>query len=195
MTETMYYFSAADRRLRYGDNRTIEAGITHRVDTSMRGLGLCRHGLHASQTPFQALKYAPGPVLWQVRLGGEILVGEDKCCASERTYLAGFDATDVLRAFARRQALINIEKIHPYCPPSDYALVMAWLETADEKLRDSAESAAWSAAWSARSAAESAWSAAWSARSAAESAAESAAYRAAGGMLNELLREATGWKI
>jgi len=101
---------------------------------------------------------------------------------------------DVLRLFARKQAMLNISLIKPHCSASDYEFIVQWLSTGDESLksavwsaarsaaRSAAESAAWSAAWSAarsaaRSAAESAaWDAAWSAaRSAAESAAASAA--------------------
>ena len=173
MSKIMYYFSTADRRLRYDDNRHIVCGETHVVDIATRRLVLCAYGLHASPTPFQALAYAPGPILWQVRLGGEVITGDDKSCASERTYLAEFDATAVLRTFARRQALINIEKIRPCCVPAGYDLILTWLTTGDDSLR----SAAWSAA---------------------ESAARSAAYAAesaAGAMLDEMIREATGWEV
>ena len=97
-----------------------------------------------------------------------------------------------LRGFARKQALVNIDKIVDYCTKEEYDTILDWLhngegrsaaESAAESAAWSARSAAWSAAesaaWSARSAAESAaWSAAWSARSAAWSAAESAAWSA-----------------
>lgn len=194
MSKIMYYFSAVDRRLRYGDNRTIVCGETHVVDTTERRLELCAYGLHASPTPFQALDYAPGPVLWQVRLGGEVITGDDKSCASERTYLAEFDATAVLRTFARRQALIHIEKIRPYCAPTDYDLILTWLTTGDESLRSAAQSAtksvAQSAAWSVAQ-----YAARYAAWSAAQSAAWSAARSAASAMLDEMIRESTGWEV
>jgi len=101
-----------------------------------------------------------------------------------------------LRESARKQALINIEKIEPYCKEGDYQLITSYLITGDESIRSAARSAAWSAArsaaWSAarsaawsvaESARSAAWSAAESARSAAWSAAESArsaAWSAAG---------------
>jgi ribosomal protein L18E len=90
-----------------------------------------------------------------------------------------------LRESARKQALINIEKIEPYCKEGDYQLITSYLITGDESIRSAARSAAWSAARSAAwSAARSAaWSVAESARSAAWSAAESArsaAWSAAG---------------
>ena len=70
MSKIMYYFSTADRRLRYDDNRHIVCGETHVVDIATRRLVLCAYGLHASPTPFQALAYAPGPILWKVRRCG-----------------------------------------------------------------------------------------------------------------------------
>ena len=92
-----------------------------------------------------------------------------------------------LCVFGCNAALINIEKIKPYCSEGDYKLITDYLNNPTEELAWAARSAAWSAesaarsAESAESAAWSAWSA-WSARSAgsaAESAAESAAWSAA----------------
>src|SRR5574337_1067551 len=132
----------------------------------------CKSGLHASRHPFDALRYAPGPVLCLVECGGIIVPHgnpEDKIACSERTIIARMDATPMLRYFARQQALSML-----YLYPGDPdPRVLDWLMGDD---------AAWSAAESAaRSAAESAaWSAAWSAAElAAESAAESAAWSAA----------------
>ena len=205
-----FYFSNKDNRLRYGDNRLIEKGITHTVEGE---IGLCDYGLHASVKLIDALSYAPGSNLWLVELGGEIINGYDKCCATERTYIDFFDAESLLREFARKQALINIEKIKPYCSEDEYSIILKWLNTgyeahrsaAESAARSAARSAAWSAARSAAwSAAESAaWSAArsaaWSAaESAAWSAAESAAWSdwsAANDMLTEMIRESTGWDI
>ena len=80
-------------------------------------------------------------------------------------------------------ALINIEKIKPYCSDEDYQLINKWLTTQDEELRESAESAA-------RSAAMSAWSAAtWSARSAEAAATWSASSAAAMKRNIEMLKE------
>jgi hypothetical protein len=195
-SETYFYFSTTDRRLRYGDGRKIKIGGTHTVKGPVK---LCIHGLHASKRITDALQYAPGPILHLVTLGGEVVHGDDKSVATERTYVASFDATEILREFARKQALINIELIKPYCKAEEYELIVEYLKSGREDLRAAAESAARSAAWyaarsaawyaaesawyaarSAESAAESAWSAAESAaRSAAWSAAESAAWYAA----------------
>ena len=177
-----FYFSKLDKKLSYGDNRVIKTGVTHKVDGPIEP---CVNGLHASKRIIDALKYAPGAHLWLVDLSGEVVVSDDKVCASERKYLAGFNAEKLLREFARKQALINIEKIKPYCSESDHSLIINWLKTGDIKFRSAAYSAAYSAA---RSAARSAWSAAWSARSAAESA-WSAAWSAANDMLLSMLEE------
>jgi len=196
-----FYFSADDKKLRYGDNRQIRKGRTHKVKGEPV---LCEHGLHASERLIDALSYAPGGHLWLAKLGGSIVQGDDKLCATERTYIDGFNADKLLREFARKQALINIEKIKGYCSKTDYNIITRWLTTGDIKLRSAARSAAESAARSAAESAESAaWSAAWSAagpaaRSAAWSAAESAesaAWSAANDMLTKMVKEATGWDI
>jgi hypothetical protein len=125
---------------------------------------ICKSGLHASLSPFDALKYAPGPTLCLVECKDEIIHGDNKLVCSRRRIIKRFDATGLLRLFARQQAL---SVIHRWRAPK---VVREYLETGDESKR----SAAWSAAKSA------AKSAAWSvAKSAAWSAAESAAWSAA----------------
>ena len=180
-----FWFCSEDRKLGYKDDRTVRIGITHKVKGELK---LCKNGLHASTRLIDALKYAPGPILYLVDLSGEFLSGEDKLCARERKYLASFNATDLLWRFARKQALISVEKIKPYT--DQYDLIVRWLETGDESIKSAAESAAESAAWSAAwlAARSAAWSAAWSA-------AESAAWSAANEMLTRMVREETGWPI
>lgn len=167
-----WHFLRADRRLAYPPRTPVLIGQKIAVDPDK--LELCKYGLHASIRALDALGYAPGPIICRVELGGRILTSSDKVCASERTVIAMVDATDTLRAFARSCALDVIDK---WDAPS---VVREYLETGNEELRESAESAAaWSvelaaaAAWSAESAAwtaelavQSARSAAWSARSA-----------------------------
>ena len=145
-----YYFSNMDKKLRYNDNRQIRKGRTHKVKGELK---LCGHGLHASIKAIDALQYAPSSYLWVVELSGDIVHGDDKIVASERTYLHGFNADKLSRKFARKQALINIEKIKPYTNADDYELIVTYLESGDDNKRSAAESAAESAA---RSAAESA---------------------------------------
>ena len=66
---------------------------------------LCQQGLHASLHPFDALQCAPGATLCLVECDGEIINGEDKLVCTQRTILARMDATEMLRYFARMQAL------------------------------------------------------------------------------------------
>lgn len=146
-------------------------------------LVLCRSGLHASITPWHALRYAPGGTLCRVAVRGDIIHGSDKLCGRERRIIARMDATEMLRHFARMQA-VSVLGYWTEDPPD---VVLDWLMTGDERLRSAAGSAAaatWSVAGFAAGSAAAAWfaagSAAGSAESAAWSAAESAAWSAAG---------------
>jgi hypothetical protein len=160
-----WWFSASDE-LRHGDGRKVVIGETLTVEGKIVP---CERGLHASVDPFDALRYAPGPMLYRVRLSGEVVVHDgDKHVASEHTALAVRDATDMLRDFARKQALTVI---HLWDAP---AIVREYLETGDESKRDAARDAARAGAWDA------AWAAAWAAaRAAAWDAARDAARAAA----------------
>jgi hypothetical protein len=109
---------------------------------------MCEQGLHWSLHPFDALKYAPGPLLHKVSYGGIVELGEDKGVSTERTILASIDATSLLREFACDEAL----RVLPADAPG---IVRRYLTTPDESLRV----AAWYAAWGA--AKDAAWSAAW----------------------------------
>jgi hypothetical protein len=198
--KSMWYFAEYGDRLRYNDGRKIKIGIAHKVKGTPI---MCQFGLHASPTIRDALTYAPGPILYRVKLGGTIVKQADKSAATERTYLERINANEILHAWGRACALKMVDLWD--CP----RVVRDYLETGDESLRSAAESAAESAAWSAarsaaRSAAESAaesaaWSAArsaaesaaWSAaRSAAESAAWSAAWSAQNKLLTTMVEEA-----
>lgn len=65
----------------------------------------CEQGLHASEHPFDALKYAPGTTLCLVDQSGKIVHEEDKVVASERTIIKRVDAEYLMRRFAKDQAL------------------------------------------------------------------------------------------
>ncbi|MBP6364389.1 MAG: hypothetical protein KA329_12820 [Novosphingobium sp.] len=172
-----WYFSEVSCRLRHGDNRPIAAGVTHEVAGEPV---LCERGLHASVRPIDALWYAPGPMIWRVELGGTIVKGDDKLCATERTYLWGFDATAMLREFARKCAL---DVIHLWAAPE---VVKTYLKTGDESIRAAAGDAARAAAGDAAGAAARAAAGA-AARAAAGAAAWAAAGAAAGGGQNKRL--------
>jgi len=103
-------------------------------------LSLCNHGLHASINPFYALQYAPGATLCRVALRGDIVHGDDKLCASERMIICRMDATELLRYFARMQAL---SVVHLWDAPD---VVLDYLMTGDDGIRAAARAAAWDAA-------------------------------------------------
>ena len=93
-----WHFLPADGRLQFGARSKVKVGQTLRRDPAK--LSLCNYGLHASVRPLDALKYAPGPVVCRVRLGGTIIEDDDKCVASRRTVLWMADAERDLRLFA-----------------------------------------------------------------------------------------------
>jgi len=150
---------------------------------------LCKRGYHASERAIDALRYAPGPWVSRVTVRGCVR-GDDKVVGSTRRHDPGFDATSVLRAFARRCAL---DVAHLWDMP---AVVRSYLESGDKSMRaaaaaaTAASAAATEAAWYATRSGEAmaipraahaaasavAWSTAWSAaRSAARDAAGAAA--------------------
>ena len=116
---------------------------------------MCESGLHASRNPLDALQYAPGAIAHLVECGDIVEEQGDKFVCRRRKILASVDATEILRAFARRQAL---SVIHLWDAPD---VVRRYLETGDESLRaaagdaarDAAGAAAGDAAWAAAGAA------------------------------------------
>ena len=142
-------------------------------------LVMCESGLHASKDPFDALQFAPGETLCLVECDGQIIEGDDKLVCSQRKIIARMDATELLRYFARMQAL---SVIHLWDAPD---VVLDYLMTGDESLRAAARDAAWYAARAAASAA-----ARDAARAAASAAAESAAWAAASAAARDAARAA-----
>ena len=112
----------------------------------------CHSGLHASVHPFDALEFAPGTILHRVTLHGEIIRESNKIVGRSRRIDATIDATDMLRAFARKCAL---DVYHLWnCP----IIVKNYLQTGYESLRAAARDAARAAAWAASR--DAAWDAA-----------------------------------
>ncbi len=138
---------------------------------------ICASGLHASRRPWNALQYAPGATLCYVECRGDVQEEIDKLVCRERRIIMRADVTETLRFFARMQAL-SVIRLHRECPPD---VVLDYLMTGDESIRDAARAAAWDAANAAANAA--AWAAsntaAWDAsRAAANAAANAAAWDA-----------------
>jgi hypothetical protein len=101
---------------------------------------MCESGLHASIHPFDALCYAPGPILCSVDLDGDTVIGTDKVVARRRRIRARIDATALLGQFARTCAL---DVLHLWDAP---AVVRDYLTTGDETIREDARRAACDAA-------------------------------------------------
>jgi hypothetical protein len=143
----------------------------------------CVSGLHASEHPLDALKYAPGLLLHVVELEGDLIAHGnpvDKWVGRRRKIIATINAEELLREYARWCAL---QVIHLWNAPP---VVREYLETGEKSLRKEACWAAdwavyWAAYWTAaRAAVEAAsdvaaWTAAWNAARAAADAAYCAA--------------------
>lgn len=98
---------------------------------------ICATGLHASRRPWHALQYAPGATLCRVECDEIVTEQADKLVCRRRRIIERADVTDALRYYARMQAL---SVIHLYPDPPD--VVLDYLMTGDESIRD----AAWDAA-------------------------------------------------
>lgn len=96
----------------------------------------CQSGLYASRHLIDALSHAPGHMIHRVRC--EQIEREDGCklVCRRRSTISSIDGTDVLRAFARRQAL---SVIHLWDAP---LVVREYLETGDKTIRDAARASA-----------------------------------------------------
>jgi hypothetical protein len=97
---------------------------------------MCESGLHASRHVANALTYAPGATLCLVDMSRDIIEEDDKLVARCRRIVARFDATELLYADARANAL---GVAHLWNMP---VIVRQYLETGDANLRIAAESAA-----------------------------------------------------
>lgn len=92
--------------------------------------------------------------------------------------LGEFDTEGILGDFARREAIRNIHRVKPYCSGKNYKLIIQWLKTGDESIREEARKIAGKAEAAAMLAVEKAETAAgeeWLSVDAASSIARSAA--------------------
>ena len=145
-TVLAWHFSTG--KLNYGDDRKISVSKKHSVKGE---IVICNNGLHGSERIIDALGYArlDACIIARTEHSGNIIQESDKLVSRHRKYIHVIDGTEILREFARKQALINIKKIKPYCSQDSYSLILKWLKTGKEDLRSAARSAAWSAAESA----------------------------------------------
>ena len=108
---------------------------------------ICTSGLHYSLQPFDALQYAPGPMLHYVEVSEIMETQSDKGVCRRRRILCSMDATKLLRYYARMQAL---SVVHLWAAPD---VVLDYLMTGDESIRDAAWDADRAAGAAARAAA------------------------------------------
>ena len=171
------------------DGQLLETGREYVFDGTPM---MCECGYHASRHVFDAMANAPGPILSRVECKEITDEWGDKIVCRRRRVIATIDATKILQKFARMCAL---DVIHLWDAPD---VVVRYLKTGDESLRDAARSAAWeaSSASSARasgaasSAEAAAMDAAWAAWAAARSAAWAAARSAAWATAKDAARDA-----
>ena len=147
MTTYGWHFLYAGSRLRTGEEAP-EDGVWLTTDKAR----ICESGLHGSKHPFDALKYAPGPILCLCEFGEIKGDHGDKFVGRSRRIIERMEATEMLMYFARMQSL---SVVHSFAAPS---FVRDYIMTGED--RSAAEAAAWSVA---KSAAAVAWSVAWSA--------------------------------
>ena len=173
MTKLYWHWLPEDRRLRYDSRQLVVAGETIKHDGPVV---MCESGLHASERAIDSLRYAPGPIICRVTLGGTVIDGKDKSVASERNVLWMADATNTLHEFACLCAedSLRTAKVEDVRCWQAIETKRKWLrgEATDDEL-----TAARAAAWAAASAA--AWDAARDACDAAWAAARAAAWAAA----------------
>lgn len=146
-----WHFLPADMRLANGDRRLVVDGETLTVEGEVV---LCKRGLHASESPLDALVWAQGPVLCRVELSGTIVRDIDKAAASSRTCVWHVDATKALRRFAVACARRALEH---ECAAGREPDLRSWAacdvaerhargDATDDELA-AARDAAWYAAW------------------------------------------------
>jgi hypothetical protein len=147
------------------DFRTSEGNLLierDKIYTATGDLKLCDNGLHGSKDPLDALGYAPGTIICRTEHWGEVIEGYDKICSRYRKALWLADASEVVKKFSKKCAL---DVIHLWDAPE---VVVKYLKTGDERLRNAARAAARNAARATRAtrAAWAAWNAAWDTRAA-----------------------------
>ena len=106
-----YWFSREDGTTAYQDDPAA-IGKTHTCDGEYAS---CESWLHASPTPWDALGYASGPVLWEVEILGDVVPRGDpitKFSARSRKYVRCVDLTSILRRFAAERALLAAHLWH-----------------------------------------------------------------------------------
>ena len=117
----------------------------------------CKAGLHSSPSPWAALAYATGPILWVVDTPNNAVAHGnpvDKYVASSRSYLFSIDCTALMRQFAAQCALGVFDKWAPPLVVREYIEGTARGEDKSDIRASAVASAvadcdAWAASWDA----------------------------------------------
>ena len=168
--QTAYHFLKADMTAESGQEEPWVIGEKR----SIKGeIALCERGYHSAPTPWEALTYAPGPMLCEVQVARPVAKDRDKQVSRTRLLIAAVDVTSILHEFAcgcAEDVLPLFEQSHPHDsrPRKAIETKRRWLrgEATDQELaaaraaaRGAARAAAGDAAWGAARAA--AGDAAW----------------------------------
>lgn len=94
-----WHFLNVDRKLRYGDGRVVKTGRT--LSLKKGDPELCKKGMHASRTIYQALWYATSyqRILCRVVVSGDIIEDEEKFVGRHRKVLWSVNANKPLLSF------------------------------------------------------------------------------------------------
>jgi hypothetical protein len=99
---------------------------------------MCARGLHFSRTPWDAFRYAPGPIICRVEIDGIAKEEKDKGVCCWRRIVERRDASCILDYFSRMQAL-SVVDLWRECPQD---CVLDFLMTGYESLINAAHAAA-----------------------------------------------------
>jgi len=135
MSKTYWHFAAMkDGKPVMRDGTMIEPGKRYTVPKAV----LCESGFHGSARAIDALQYASGSWVSKRDID-EVTRRYNKVCGPACVHTEGFDATEILRKFAR---LCALDVIDLWGAPE---IVVRYLKTGDESLRIAARYAAMAA--------------------------------------------------
>lgn len=152
-----YHFVDENWELIYAlkGTKVYEGMVTPRLEPPDKKIELCKFGYHASVKALDALQYASSGNLCIVEMSGEIIEGDDKVVATERTVIKMINIDRILHEFALWCAEKTLSLIPNPDPRSLKALEVKrlWLDgKATDKELQNARAAAWGAriTWGAR---------------------------------------------
>jgi len=142
-----WHFVRNGRNLRDGQPLVVGKTYHHKGFVKM-----CHSGLHASRRVLDALQYAPGCILCEVEVWGDVVEDSNKLVGRHRTVLSATDVTNVLHEFACQvtEQMLGAAGVEDERSWHAIDAKRAWIrgDIGDTEL-DAAGDAAWDAAWGA----------------------------------------------